>query len=132
MARIRIHAEERISASDILGSLLLVFRHPYLETFLKRTVIVLTCAVHPYRDLVCPLYATTAELKQAPGVLSTGTLCMLCIIYLFLFLMFDHILLCRQPHKHTFGITPITTLNYTQEEGDVLLAYLHVSQHCFL
>ncbi len=39
--------------------------------------------------------------------------------------MFDHILLCRQSNKHTFGITPITTQNYTQEEGYVLLAYLH-------
>ncbi len=87
----------------------------------QKAVIVLTCAVHPYRDLVCPLLA-----KNRLQLCLALEHCVCCVLFIYLyFLMFDHILLCRQSNKHTFGITPITTQNYTQEERYVLLAYLH-------
>lgn len=129
MVQTRVHAEESIPDSDVAGSGFLVFRLPYLETSRQsaserqKAVIILTCAVHPSRDLVCPLYATMVEKKQAPGVLSNGTLCMLRFFFSFLCLITSYSA-DSQTNTH-LGSHPITSQIYTQEQGDVLLAYLH-------
>jgi len=61
-------------------------------------------------------------------VCSAMNMCILCLMYSFIylfvvfFLIFGHAILCRQTH---LGFHPITRLIYTQEQGDVLLSYLH-------
>lgn len=59
--------------------------------------------------------------------------CCVLFIYLFFFLMFDHILLCRQPNKHTFGITPHYNPDlHTGRRRSTFSLSTQVSQHCCL